>query len=296
MRGLGCLPFVRRAWTALVLLAVLTGCASVPGEGRLMSLEQGEVRLTERAACGTGLTRSPAAGSAGTAGPALAAGPIRVLSWNLYKGQAEGWQGDLARHALEHDLLLLQESVLTSEVRTVLEAAGHRWQMAAAFGMGGVERGVMLSARVPPASVCTLRTFEPLWPLPKTAMVARYPLLGRADALLVANLHGVNFELGATRFRSQIEALAAELAAHTGPLVLAGDFNAWNAARHDALLEVAQRLGLSEVRFDPDHRRTAFGRPLDRFFVRGLVPRWAASPEVLSSDHNPLRVVLDVLP
>lgn len=287
---------IARVVTAACTLA-LAGCAVVPEQPRVIALENGQPAAAS-AACDSAATTSPAPATAtATATRAvLPSGPLRVLSWNLYKGQASGWQNDLAHYAAEHDLLLLQEAVLTAELRRVLEGSGQRWQMAAAFAWGDVERGVMLAARTAPVATCTLRSFEPLFPLPKSSLVARYALAGRSDTLAVANLHGVNFELGASRFAQQLEAVAGELAGHRGPMILAGDFNAWSAARDAALIAVARRLGLEELRFDPDHRRTAFGRHLDRFFVRGLVVRWSVSPVVTSSDHNPLRVVLDLLP
>jgi len=142
----------------------------------------------------------------------------------MKKGEEPGWQVDLAHYAADYDLLLLQEAVMTPAVREVIEGAGLRWQMAGAFAQGGEERGVLVAARVAPLDGCTLRAFEPLFPLPKSAMVVRYRLAGRAQTLAVANLHGINFTLGIARFQEQIEAVAAELARHEGPMVLAGAF------------------------------------------------------------------------
>ena len=54
----------------------------------------------------------------------------------------------------------------------------------------------------------------------------------------------------------------------------------------------AKRLGLVELELNPDNRRIAFGRHLDHLFIRGFSAVNARSPEVKSSDHNPLLVTL----
>ena len=202
--------------------------------------------------------------------------------------------GDLARLAAKNDLLLLQEAVLETPMREALERAGFSWQMADAFGVGGKERGVLVAARVPPVDGRELRTYEPLFPLPKSAIVTHYRLAGRREQLAVANLHGINFSLGLGRFREQLDAVAKMLRQHHGPMIFAGDFNTWSRERNEVLHEVTKRLGLVEVELVPDDRRRTFGQPLDHFFVRGFSVLDARSPEMKSSDHNPILVRLAV--
>ena len=57
---------------------------------------------------------------------------------------------------------------------------------------------------------------------------------------------------------------------HSGPVIMAGDFNAWSRPRMNALYRFAREMSLREVRFSDDQRRRAFGRPLDFVFYRGL--------------------------
>jgi endonuclease/exonuclease/phosphatase (EEP) superfamily protein YafD len=137
-----------------------------------------------------------------------------------------------------------------------------------------------------------LRTYEPLFPLAKSAIIARYQLGGNGKRLAVANLHGINFSLGTRRFRQQIQAVAGELSRHDGPVIFGGDFNTWSRKRHKVLGEEAKRLGLVAVALRPDNRRSAFGRHLDHLFIRGFSVVNASSPEVKSSDHNPILVKL----
>lgn len=276
----------------LVLALSLGACANVPTQERLLS-PQPDQQLA---------VRSQPCAAARVVGSPLKAGPmatldgrtLRVLSWNLHKGEDHGWQRDLTRFAGEHDLLLLQEAVLLPSLTAVLDQSGHGWQMAGAFSWGGVERGVMTASRVPAFDGCTTRNFEPLFPIPKSALITRYALSGTNDTLAVANLHGVNFSLGVGHIREQIEGVAAELARHQGPVIWGGDFNTWSQARHAVLVEVTDRLGLTAIHLVEDGRKRVFGLALDHMFVRGLSVQQARAPEVTSSDHNPIMVTLSL--
>ncbi len=247
---------------------MFAACATVPKEDRLLT--------------------SPAHARANAFDP----GALRVLSWNIHKAQHADLPGDLARLAAKNDLLLLQEAVLETPVREAIDRAGFSWQLADAFALRGLDRGVMIAARVAPVDGWALRSREPLFPLPKSAIVTHYLLAGRREKLAVANLHGINFSLGLVRFREQLEAVAKELIHHDGPMIFGGDFNTWSLRRHAVLGEVTKRLGLTAVEPFPDDRRRAFGRHLDYLFVRGFSVVEAQSPVVKSSDHNPILVRL----
>lgn len=265
---------------------ILAACATVPKNDRLLT-----------SAPDNGLDsgtrpRSPSgpASSARVRADAFDRGVLRVLSWNIHKAKDAGLYHDLARLAAQNDLLLLQEAVLDAPIGEVLKREGFSWQMADAFGVHGLERGVLIAARVAPVDGHELRTYEPLFPLPKSAIVTHYRLVGRSQQLAVVDLHGINFSLGLGRFRKQLEAVARELKHHDGPMIFGGDFNTWSVRRNKVLGGVAKRLGLVEVEPVPDDRRRAFGRHLDHLFVRGFSVVDARSFEVKSSDHNPISV------
>lgn len=281
---------LRRA-AALGLGLALAACGSIPRNERLLTLRDDGVVASSMQPCGAASPARAMPVPAGSPADGLDARRLRLVSWNLHKGVDDGWEADLTRYAQEHDLLLLQEAVLTPAVRQVLERAGHGWRMAGAFAYNGEERGVLVAARARPLDACTLRAFEPLARLPKSAIVARYALSG-GGTLAIANLHGINFTLGLDTFRSQLQAVAEVLAAHNGPAILAGDFNTWSTERHLALEEIAARLGMTAVLLEPDGRRRTFGRHLDHLFVRGFRIVQAHAPEVKSSDHNPIIVTL----
>lgn len=219
-------------------------------------------------------------------------GTLRVLSWNIHKAKHPGLSSALERYAAENDLLLLQEAVLDTPVRVALARAGYSWQMADAFAIGGRKRGVLVAARITPIEERALRAFEPLFPIPKSAIITRYNFAGRSEQLAVANLHGINFSSGLGRFREQLDDIAKELMNHDGPIIFGGDFNTWSARRYEMLANMTNRLGLVSVEPTPDDRRRAFGRHLDHLFVRGFSVVDAGSPKVGSSDHSPILVRL----
>ncbi len=272
----------------LLAALLMAACGSVPTQERLLSLQADGAVTVSAQPCMSQRSAGPPPGGAA----ALDAKALRILSWNLHKGEDKGWDTDLAGYAGQHDLLLLQEAVLVAPLRALLERSGHGWQMAGAFSYAGLERGVMTAARAPAFDGCTARNFEPLFPLPKAALITRYSLTGTDATLAVANLHGINFSLGLERFREQLDGVAAELARHPGPLVLGGDFNTWSLARHAMLGDIAAKLGMQAVTLVEDGRRRVFGHTLDHLFVRGFSVLRAHAPEVTSSDHNPILVTL----
>ncbi|HTP99353.1 MAG TPA: endonuclease/exonuclease/phosphatase family protein [Casimicrobiaceae bacterium] len=229
--------------------------------------------------------------------PAQALDPraIRLTTWNLHKEADDGWAQDLARFAAGTDALLLQEVTLAEPVRDVLRGAKLRWVMASSFIYRDADVGVVTATRVPPVASCTQRAVEPLLRLPKSAVVSWLPLAGSAATLAVANLHAINFTLTLGEYRDQLAALGDTLAAHKGPIVLAGDFNTWNDARLAALQNLAERLRLIEIPL-PEGRSRFLGKEVDHVFVRGLAVVSAAALPVTSSDHNPVTAVLRLSP
>lgn len=260
-----------------VVSLMLVACVTVPRKDLLLTSAPGE---------------GGAASSTQRDVNALDTGALRVLSWNIHKATQADLPRDLERYAAVNDVLLLQEAVLSAPVREALVRQGFGWQMVRAFAVSGRERGVVVAARVPAVDGQALCSYEPLFPIPKSAIVTHYRLAGRRESLAVANLHGINFSLGLGRFREQIGAVASELSRHHGPIIFGGDFNTWSQRRHAVLDEVAMQLGLVEVALVPDDRRLAFGQHLDHLFLRGFSVVSAGSPKAKSSDHSPIMVKL----
>lgn len=265
---------------------VLAACVTVPAEQRAFVAVDGAISV-QAIPCGSPAGAAlPARTVAG--GSSLDPEHLRVVSWNLHKGYDLGWQSDLARFAHASDLLLLQEAVLDDELRRIVDGTGFHWVLASAFERDGRDAGVLTAARARPLSACTRRAFETLFPIPKSTLVARYPLGDRGTTLAVANLHGVNFTLGVDAYRAQIDALVAELATHDGPVLLAGDFNTWSEARLAALHAAVAPLDVTAVEFAVDGRTRFVGQPVDHIFARGLEAIDSGVWQVRSSDHHPL--------
>jgi endonuclease/exonuclease/phosphatase (EEP) superfamily protein YafD len=279
-----------RVVLAAALLALCVACTTVPPVQQAFAVGRDGVVAGSPAPC----SGEPAAPPAGAAVAPLPGPTLRVLSWNLHKNDDPGWDADLARFAGESDLLLVQEAALTTGLQQVLAAAGYEWLLAGSFALDGQETGVLNAARVRPASACVQRYVEPLLQLPKAAVIARYRIEGTAATLAVANVHSINFVLGLSGYREQLEAIARELAGHQGPVIVAGDFNTWSTARQAVVDDVMRQMGLAAVPLSTDTRTRFLGRQFDHIFVRGLAVVHAEAPQVRSSDHNPVLATLRV--
>ncbi len=217
---------------------------------------------------------------------------IHLLSWNIAKGRHRDWHGDLQYLARDVDLVLIQEATLEHAMHQVIPDAS--WAFAPGFKSQRHTSGVLTFARAQTLQHSAHWHREPLTRLPKAALITEYRLQQRADTLLVANIHAINFTPGTGYFRRQLQAVTAQLASHHGPLIVCGDFNTWRNKRVNVLQELIDQLDLQSIDFAQDHRRLAFGFALDHIFVRGLQHRGGTVRKVYSSDHNPLSVVLGV--
>jgi endonuclease/exonuclease/phosphatase (EEP) superfamily protein YafD len=278
---------------ALGSLAALlvAGCVSVPTEPRALSTRADGSVHVQMLACPTAPARIVGR-HASPARDGLDPDAIRVVSWNLHKQSDPGWQRDLRAFTSGNDIVLLQETVLDPPLRELIDDDGLRWVMASSFLVSGTDIGVLTASRVEPVASCTERIVEPLLRLPKSAIISWFPLKGRDETLAVVNVHAINFSLSLGAYRAQFRALGDALAAHEGPLILAGDLNTWTAARSRVVRDVAKRLGLTEVRFANDRRSKFFGHELDHIYTRGLTVLASGTMLVDSSDHNPVEATL----
>ena len=215
---------------------------------------------------------------------------ISVLNWNVYKGQRKNWATDFRRYSHKHDVVIIQEAHLRNDLKSLLGSDNRHWVMNASFQYQDKATGVMTASSVKPVYSCGMRTLEPLIRLPKTSLISLYPVDGMHEKLLVANIHGINFTLGVDVYKEQIEKLYAVINRHSGPVVLAGDFNSWSAERMQIVEDLAQRLSLQSLDYTSHNRTRIFGNVLDHVFYRGLEPLEYDTWHVASSDHNPMRV------
>ena len=216
---------------------------------------------------------------------------FRLLVWNLHKGQDAGWQEALNRLAQGRDLLLLQEVLNTQELAAQYSSRFPTALYASAFAYLQQQSGVEILSQFAPRFYCAGAKSEPWIRIPKVGAAMSLPL-SNGQALLLVNVHLINFEINPTTYEEQLRTLMQLVSQHQGPLVLSGDFNSWNGYRAQIIRKVINEFDLEEVSFTQDHRLRFLGNPLDHVFVRGLNILNATTEPTESSDHAPL--LLDV--
>ncbi|AEW44403.1 hypothetical protein SCc_233 [Serratia symbiotica str. 'Cinara cedri'] len=216
-------------------------------------------------------------------------GVLRVMVWNIFKQRRSNWLSVLKSYGKDTQLLLLQEAHTTPELVSFAIANYLVTDQVPALVLRQYPSGVMTLSVVYPVYCYPFIEREPLLRLAKSALITVYPLLN-GQLLMVVNIHAVNFSLGIEVYSRQLWPIGAQIIDHHGPVIMAGDFNAWNRKRINALYEFAGGMALREVSFLDDHRRKAFGRPLDYVFYRDLQMVKSSVLETSASDHNPLLV------
>ncbi|WP_240313921.1 endonuclease/exonuclease/phosphatase family protein [Candidatus Fukatsuia endosymbiont of Tuberolachnus salignus] len=214
---------------------------------------------------------------------------LRVMVWNIFKQQRTNWLSILKKFGKDSQLILLQEARTTPEMVRFATSNYLAADQVPAFKFPHHPSGVMTLAAAHPVYCYPLREREPLLRLSKSALITVYPIHDKR-LLMVVNIHAVNFSLGVDVYSKQLGPIGEQIALHPGPLILAGDFNAWSRQRVNALRLFAHKMELQEVEFLIDNRSRVFGRPLDFVFFRDLYVAEALVLATRASDHNPLRV------
>jgi endonuclease/exonuclease/phosphatase (EEP) superfamily protein YafD len=228
---------------------------------------------------------APVTVSAGSAALAELPQSFALVCWNVHKERSRRLAAELERLGSQADLVLLQEAVRPPRF------ASQSWTMVEAFRFvnGGAPAGVATGTVAAPTQQWPLYSpvREPLANSPKSALATAVPLHG-GHSLLVVNVHGVNFRC-ADALRDQLATLDPIVAAHDGPVIVAGDFNTWSRRRAAVVQAFAERHRLQRV-------FTGRGAPrLDAVFQRGLGVEHAEVLRTRSSDHAVLTVRFAVL-
>ena len=218
----------------------------------------------------------------------LASSHFRLVNWNVHKGQDKGWQEDLAKLSKQADFVLLQEATEHQNLSTFSTAL-----FVSSFSFKDLLSGVKTFTKTQPEWYCAGGVAEPLIQIPKVASVMSFPL-EKGDSLLLINVHLINFEWGISAYQTQLEQLFSFVENHQGPIIMSGDFNAWNERRLNLVNNMMQKYGLNAVTLSQDERVRFLGYPLDYIFTRGVKVVSAKSEVVTSSDHNPLLVEFEL--
>lgn len=224
---------------------------------------------------------------------------MKILVWNLHKGQDDTFGTEFIELAYKKDLVLGQEMLLDSNMRLVFGSFPHYFYASATSFFIGDElyrTGLTTVSPVYPAAINYVRTvtLEPIVNSPKVTLVTRYPIKSSAKFLTVVNIHGINF-VDSDSYRSELNRIYEAIKNYPSPLIFAGDFNSWNDERNKALEEICQKLGLKEASFSPDHRMRFNRHPLDHFYFSKDLKIIEAKVEDFyrGSDHKPLELIVE---
>lgn len=278
--------------TGLLTLLLVAACASPSPRGQLARLPasgDGIGILFSASDCRSALAEA----SQSLHGDALEGDAIELLSWNIQKTRAPGWDRDLPQLSDGKQLVLLQEATDVLLGHPLLPR--HR-ALAPGYETVWTRSGVATFSSAPPDVICHLQATEPLLRTPKATHITRYSTGHEAASLVVANIHMINFTLDITDYAAQLDELEMALSAHRGPLIVAGDFNTWTSDRYRLLTDRMRSLGATPVSFSDDQRSRFLGARVDHVFVTGLDVESATTHAVESSDHNPISLRLSLPP
>ncbi|WP_392560089.1 endonuclease/exonuclease/phosphatase family protein [Orbus mooreae] len=222
--------------------------------------------------------------------PLITSNQLNILVWNIFKQKRADSLTVLKQYIDDSALILLQEAQTTPQLLNFISRNNKIADHVPAYSFNDIYAGVMTIANSLPISVIPFKEKEPLIRIPKSALITEYSLPNTTKTLLVANIHAVNFSFGVKIYHQQIRMLLNQLETHQGPVILAGDFNAWSRQRLHLVYHLIRKINLKPVNFTTDIRKTFMGRPLDFVFYRGLKIEKAEIIHTLASDHNPLLV------
>ena len=237
---------------------------------------------------------------------------ITVLNWNVRKGQDP-------RVALDLKLMLEQEKPDIVFLQEAKDDMFEPEQMGGYFAKswsypwpGGETVGVLTLSRIAPVRIQPVPTKYREFGVtaPKISLVTEYPL-PNGQNLLAVNVHLLNFERWSVqKISHQLEELKTIMAVHSGPILMAGDFNTWNQRRLELVKSITSEVKLNEATDFPTGRTTGDVKsdfwneilgvdknlPLDRVFFSGFKPTAARILNFDSSDHAPILVHLELDP
>lgn len=215
-----------------------------------------------------------------------------VLCWNVYKQNSkhQGFQPFIQRLTKEKeiDFLLLQEANFRNDKHFTLP--NFAFDAAANLEFRGEFYGVLSASRVESKSAQAYLSEgrESLIGPHKSLIMSEYPFED-GSTLIVLNIHAINFREN-KRYYRELERFLELMNHHTGPMIIAGDFNSWNKKRIQKLHEIREELGLNTVPFKQvDKVKSFMGNHLDFIFYRGMeLLEFSVDKDHGVSDHHPL--------
>jgi len=229
----------------------------------------------------------------GQASQAALGETITLLVWNVYKTRKRGWHDDFLKLSRNKDLILLQESVLNNLDNSIFKNANRfEWIMACShkYRISQIITGLKTGCVAKSCSQEFLHSpdKEPLVNTSKLMLATTYSLENSLNQLLVLNVHAINF-VTLKKYTRHINQILSVIQHHTGPIILAGDFNCWNAARLEFLFGRIKNEGLTVVALEREPRWHHLNHHLDYIFYRDLhLIKAETLFDINSSDHYPI--------
>ena len=274
-------------WFALLAIFLLPGCASTPNFDFLYADEAGQTIARNVDQC------LELIGNRSESHNSALPTEIRLLSWNVEKGNHEAWEAEFSRLSELRNLILTQEALLTDNTMSGTSDASFV-SLSPGYVREGTVTGVATYSSAEPLVECHLASTEPILRTLKATGIALYDVASNSEDLLVANVHAINFSLGLGEFTRQIQKIEMIVDQHDGPVILGGDFNTWRPKRFERVAEMAHRTQLRAVEFDEDYRTLFLGHVVDYIFVRDLTVKTSRVERTESSDHNALIVEFEL--
>ncbi len=220
---------------------------------------------------------------------------IKVLVWNLYKGDKPSFATDFRALSQGKDILLLQEVITDTRMKTVIALdAGRTYHVATSFfdtDKDWARSGTATASKYRPLEVKWQRSRynEPVLKTPKMISIAKFDVAATDRDLLTLSIHGVNF-VGVDKLKDQVVQAAKLIATHRGPVIFGGDFNTWSDGKLDVMRSTLKAVGMKEVPFEKGRMET-LGKPLDHVWIKGLkLHSSKVYKDIEGSDHKALEV------
>lgn len=215
---------------------------------------------------------------------------LKLVVWNVYKEDKVGAFADIDLLTQNIDLAFFQEAYLNQPFANIICSRDQlNWKMAKSFAdKHGIYSGVMTAGHQNPEQSYALISpdTEPFSDIHKVMLVNLYEIPGRAEKLMVINLHGINFVMQ-DAYERQIQVIRETIRTHHGPVILAGDFNSYTSGRTEFLLNAMKSVGMTHAKIEGNEYQGLV--VLDHLFYRGFeVTKAEVLKNIETSDHKPL--------
>lgn len=222
---------------------------------------------------------------------------IKLFSWNIYKGKNKGFRPSFFKFANNPGIYLFQEYYSGNNINSYIQSLENKHSVIAlSYGISlWGETGVTTISSTKQSRVKTLRTNATedfTLSTYKTSLFSWYNLKNSNDKLLVVNIH-LLVSVDNRTYSNELNRIEKQINKHSGPLILAGDFNDW-PKRKRILQNWLNRNKLHRVSFSPDHRTSYDGNRIDHIFYRNLKLKESWSTKTKASDHNPVAALFSI--